>query len=244
MDSHILASLINFRDVGGLALTEGGVVRQQVLCRSATVACMPVNSRHQLYAYGIRTCVDLRRPAEIAEQGGPSDIPGVQYVNIELFQEPWPVGTFTTTAERAAYLADCYLDMAATGRAGIAEIVRIVADPARSAVLLHCSAGRDRTGVVMALTLALAGVSDQAIAADYERSNDEDDRFTAYYDSIYSDSGPDDWPAGVVVAPSGAIDLFLRGLRGRYGSISGYAAYIGLSDVEVRQLRRQLADIG
>ena len=105
----------------------------------------------------------------------------------------------------------------------------MIAEDGNAPLVVHCFAGKDRTGVLIALTLALLGVAESDIAADYARS-DEWSRTAA----------PTGLPAHWLVAPPEAMLIFLADLRAAYGDLNGYAASAGLDDTDVAALRAAL----
>ena len=117
----------------------------------------------------------------------------------------------------------------------------MVAADGAAPVVVHCAAGKDRTGLLTALTLGLVGVGDDDIVADYALSERATDRFVAFWrDRNGGPDRPDLWP-GYGRAPARAMRLFLDELAAAHGSLRSYARnLLGADDALVAALRRQL----
>jgi hypothetical protein len=219
-------SLLNFRDVG--SLRGGGVIRPGRLFRSDSLTNLTADEAPAFDALGVATVVDLRRPQEVATYGRVADHPGRRWANIAPDHPEWHVYGYDEAAGVSRFLADRYLNMADSGRLGLGAAVRAVIDDGDRPTLVHCFAGKDRTGVVIALALSLAGVSDDDIADDYARSD-------TWQHRVHIDVPPH-WGA----APRDAILLFLADLRAEYGDVSAYAASAGLKESDIAALRDTL----
>src|SRR5262249_10087630 len=146
---------------------------------------------------GIRTVIDLQRPDEVARHGHVPAGPRRRYLNIAPEHALWEPEPYDRLAGPARYLADRYLDMARDGRAGFVSVLSVLAEADNAPAVVHCFAGKDRTGVLIALTLGLLGVDDDAIADDYGLSNE----WSASH-------APPEMPEHWVVAPREAMVLF------------------------------------
>ncbi len=225
----LFESLHNFRDVGGCTTADGWTVVNGRLYRSDMLIKLTDNELPRFDALGIRTVIDLRRPAEIASAGRIAELAGRRYVNIAPDHPLWEDHDYDESAGAERYLADRYLELAATGRAGIGQVLAMIADDTGAPTVVHCFAGKDRTGVVIALTLALLGVDDESIGDDYARS-----------DHWVRHAAPANVPAHWTLAPRRAIILFLDGLRSEYGSVEAYAASAGVRAPDLTTLRAHL----
>jgi protein-tyrosine phosphatase len=226
----LFTSIVNFRDLGGTLTSGGDVVRSGRFYRSDSLAKLALSEADvaTFVALGIRTVVDLQRPSEIAVHGH-IDLPGLRYVNIAPDHEPWDPEPYDAVAGPARYLADRYLDMVYTGGPGFAAAVAVLADEDSAPAVVHCYAGKDRTGVLTALTLSLLDVDDEVIADDY-----------AISDVWSSESAPAELPYHFVAAPRDAMVLFLRDFRTRYGSAVDYLSRSGFTGADADRLRRHL----
>jgi protein tyrosine/serine phosphatase len=232
--------MFNFRDVGGYPGLDGRTVRWRRLYRSDSLHRIDENDGEAFGALGIRTVVDLRRPYEVTRDGRVPAYDGLDYVHIHPEHREWNEVPYDERQGLGRYLADRYLDLAETGAAGIANAVGVIADEQCAPVVVHCVAGKDRTGVVCALTLSLLGVSDADIATDYALSTAASQRFSAWLRTRLPDSKP--LPPPFLASPAEAMLLFLTDLRQRHGSVERYLLDSGLSTEQITALRTHLLE--
>src|SRR3954451_5583654 len=153
---------VNVRDLGGLPAAGGGRIREGALVRSDNVRRLTDAGWEALEAHGIRTVLDLRWIAE-RDVDPPREVT-IDVVHLSLLGDDGAVygrelderlsGIDDPTSRTTA----AYLDMLTTWRSRFVDAVRTVADAPPGGVLVHCAAGKDRTGIVVALLLSLAGV--------------------------------------------------------------------------------------
>ena len=238
-DATAFATIFNFRDVGGVTGLDGRLVRRRRLYRSDSLHRIDGPDREAFAALGIRTVIDLRRPYEVARDGRVPAYDGLVYQHIHPEHEEWLGTPYREEVGSARYLADRYRDMTETGAAGLASAIEVIADAEAAPVVVHCVAGKDRTGVVCALTLALLGVADEDIAADYARSSEGSARFRAWFEATV---GAAQLPAPLFESPAEAMLLFLRELRERHGSVADYLIRAGLPAERISALRAHLLE--
>ncbi len=171
--------LLNARDLGGYPTADGRETRWGAIVRSDNLTPLTDAGQAALLAYGIRSIVDLRRPEEAREHPNPFAEPashGLAYVNVP-FEDP-AVYAFTEEPESLTVVYQMMLDHY---RARVADVMTTVADAPPGGVLVHCMGGQDRTGLVSAFLLDLAGVDRETIAADYavtqENLRERDDEY-------------------------------------------------------------------
>ncbi|MEV0156446.1 tyrosine-protein phosphatase [Micromonospora sp. NPDC050686] len=230
-------TMFNFRDLGGLPARDGRRVRRRRLYRSDSPHRIDGTDLDAFAALGVRTVIDLRRPAEVERDGRVPELPRLAYRHIHPEHVDWSATLYQPGTDLARYLADRYAALAETGAAGLAEAVGLIADAANAPVLVHCVAGKDRTGVVCGLTLAALGVPDPDIAADYALSAEGLERFQAWYAGMGGVLG-----LPPLTTPAAAMALFLAELRERYGSVEDYLRQAGLTDRQLAALREHLLD--
>ncbi|WP_192772166.1 tyrosine-protein phosphatase [Plantactinospora soyae] len=231
-------NLFNFRDVGGHPGLDGRPVRQRRLYRSDSLHRVDGVDREAFAALGIRTVIDLRRPSEVRRDGRVPDYPGLAYRHIHPEHAFWEESAYSEELGMARYLADRYHDLAETGAAGLVSAIEVIADADAAPTVVHCVAGKDRTGVVCALTLSLLGVADETIAEDYARSIEGSVRFSEWIATTLPASKP--VPAPFLGCPAEAMSIFLRELRDRHGSAQRYLVRAGLVQSRIDALRAHL----
>jgi len=239
--THAFSAMFNFRDVGGYTGLDGRTVRWRRLFRSDSLHRLGPADRQAFAELGVRTVIDLRRPHEVQRDGRVPDEHGLGYHHIHPEHEEWP-RNHDGGAGIERWLADRYLDLARDGQAGIGRALSVIADEDAAPVVVHCVAGKDRTGTVCAITLALLGVSDRDIAEDYALSTAASERFTAWLRSATPEA--QELPPSFIASPAGAMLLFLDDLRERYGSVERYALGAGLTPAQLTDLRTHLLHAG
>lgn len=236
---HDFEGCFNFRDIGGYPAADGRRVRWRRYFRAGRQDRMTGRDLQRVRALGIRTQVDLRRPDEIRDQGpGPLPAMGVGYHNLAVIPEGGTdqlsrlVGDSGISGRR--YLG--YLDF---GPDTWLAMFELFADADRHPVLLHCTAGKDRTGVSTALLLSTLGVERALIEADYALSNrdvarqvDFIERTTGLPPGMSRDALTH--AAGI---PEAAMGDFLDGLDARWGGPVGYLRHIGVPDATLDAVR-------
>ena len=167
----------NFRDLGGLPLIGGGVTRDGRLLRSATLKSLSDTGVDQLRDFPVSNIIDLRTRSEHRLDPEPH-VEGVRINEVPL------TGGETARTVRHALAAgdeihasdilhDMYVSMVDREGDSIGQAVSVTADALSTddgAVLIHCTAGKDRTGLVVALILETVGVHREAIIQDYAAS--------------------------------------------------------------------------
>jgi protein-tyrosine phosphatase len=228
----------NFRDVGGYTGLDGRTVRWRRLFRSDALHRLGEADAEAFASLGVRTVIDLRRPFEIEKYGRVAERYGLDYHNLVLKHVDWEEVGRPGDVVHERWLADRYLNFAEDGRDGILSSLQVIADPSMAPVIVHCMAGKDRTGTVCALTLSLLGVSDEDIAADYALTTSAMRPLTAYLIEKH--------PEAIVGnehmfdSPAEAMLMFLDDLRALHGSVEGYVKEIGLADDEIATMRTHL----
>jgi protein tyrosine/serine phosphatase len=246
------STVFNFRDLGGYRAADGRAVRLRRLYRSDALHRLTPDDFEGFAALGVRTVLDLRRPDELETDGRVAESLGLDYHHVNFHADPWPEHSLGPD-DMPRYLADRYAEMAEgglTGRNGIGAALRLLAAAASTPLVFHCAAGKDRTGVLAALTLGLFGVGDDDIADDYALSQESERRFREWRRSLAtavpSGAVPSEdghAPAWVLnPCPREAMHLFLTELRDRYGSVDAYVRRAGVNSAEMETLRGHLLD--
>ena len=232
------SSTYNFRDVGGYPALDGRTVRWRRLFRADSLHRLEGDDWAAFGALGVRTVVDLRRATEVAQYGRVPEAEGLRYHNLVLEHLDWTEVPYPGGVVHERWLADRYLNFTEDGRAGLAAALSVIADPAAAPVVVHCMAGKDRTGVVCALTLSLLGVSDSDIATDYALTESAMAVLTAYLRE--HDPEAIEGQDHMFDSPREAMLLFLQDMRRLHGSVEKYARTIGVTADQIAALRESL----
>lgn len=167
MDMHSnrhlpIEGTFNIRDLGGYPAGERETLWRRVL-RADGLHRLTEVGRDMLVSEGVRTVIDLRRPAELEAQPNPfATDDRVRYLNVSLFENLAP-----TYGPQVDTLHALYVRALDERAEAIVSILGMIAEADDGAVLFHCTAGKDRTGLIAALLLGNAGVAEEVIVADY-----------------------------------------------------------------------------
>ncbi len=233
-----LEGTYNVRDTGGYATADGRVTRWRTLLRGDSLHRLTPEGQAELIDAGLRTVIDLRRESEresAVNVFAASD--RVRYLNISLLD-----GTADVTPDGPRTLDAIYAGILAGAQAQLRILFAALAEPDALPVLIHCAAGKDRTGVVVALLLGNAGVPTATIAADYALSESYlGDGFVAEVRERIVASGGD-WEsyAPLMGSPEDLMLQTLAAVETRYGGVPHYLRAIGVPEETLAILRATL----
>ena len=234
----------NVRDVGGYKTTGGGQTKWRTLFRADSLHRLDGDAQAELLAHGIQTIVDLRHGGEIVE--APNVFAGsgdVTYVQAPLLEDP-ASRTSEDAARAPRTLGDTYRFALETRGAVFASILRRFLEADGLPALVHCTAGKDRTGLVIALALGAVGVDDATIAEDYALSSHY--LVGAYFDDARERALrrgiPWETYRANLVCPAPLMLETLESTRARHGSVADYLLECGFSAAEQDALRERLTE--
>jgi len=235
---------LNVRDLGGVPLEQGGETRFGSLVRSDNVRRLTDRGWRALAEHGVVRIVDLRWREEL-EDDPPRDV-DVDVVHVSLLGELDPdytddIEDYIAAGDPAGYWATQYTLILEEFAPNFAAALAAIADAPEGPVVFHCAGGKDRTGLVAALLLRLAGAAVDEIADDYGltyamRSRGPD-RFV--------EASPDDRERRkrtfMQHSPPDAMRRALEELERRHGDVAAYLRAAGLDDERLQRLRERLA---
>lgn len=255
-----IPSLANLRDIGGCASRFGGEVRTGVVFRSTDLSRLTDTDRETLDALQITTVFDLRTAAEMERR--PDRLPdGAVHVGLDVFADredasvaaalpeivanPDVVAKELSDGRAEKYLLGSYRDFVALPSAA-ASYRRMAIGIAHGEVpaLVHCSAGKDRTGWAAASLLLFAGADETDVFADYLRTND---LLLPMFEPLFArfrDVGGDpDLLRPLLGVQRKYLEASLDEVTNRYGTIEQYFAEgLSLDDDTLQALRSRLVD--
>ncbi len=220
----------NFRDLGGYQTTDGRTVRRGLIYRAGLLARLTDADHAKLAELGLKYVCDLRSDQEVRNL--PDRLPqGVRHEHLAIFNENESrVGVKALLFRRHELdrvIAESYTDFMLKEKPQVfGAALRRLADPANLPAVFHCTAGKDRTGIVAALLLMLLGVPDETIIADYSLTN-------LFYPQIRAATEPladrlkplrltiDDLQPLMTADPVNMREM-LAFIRREYGGIEGY----------------------
>jgi len=230
----------NFRDTGGYPAS-GGMTRCGQLFRSDSLAGVTATGAADLAALRIGVVIDLRSPLERAQDHSRSVLPGAVHVWLPIHGGS---RSSLVDADGVFDLEQLYRHVVTDSAWTIAAAVSVIADSGNAPVLVHCTAGKDRTGLVVALALEAAGVDRTAVVADYTQS-------ALNLDGVWMNQAMSALVSGGVPispnlfealggSPDHAMSGLLAGIDEQYGSVVGYLMVHGFLAESVSKLREKL----
>ncbi|GAB3605104.1 hypothetical protein GCM10027413_05130 [Conyzicola nivalis] len=241
-----ISGVRNARGIGGLQTLDGRLVRDGLVFRSAGLHAITQAGRQQLAGLGVSTILDLRGTTETEKE--PDQFPGVRVVSLPLHEPSDPEAGIVLGAVAGASggpaLREVYREIALTRGAEIVAGLRAITS-AEGAVLAHCTAGKDRTGVFVALLLAAIGVRDDQIVRTYAESVERlGAEFRSEVSGLLGLHGgatiAEDTLDELLASPAELIEDVLAGIRHDHGTVAAYLAAHGFSYDELSELRRKL----
>jgi protein-tyrosine phosphatase len=232
--SLLIPGTFNSRDIGG-ANADGGTVRHRLVIRSDAPVAIDEAGRHTVRGLGLRTALDLREPIE--RELDPADFAGleIEQVNVPILGEGFELARDISMAEVYRLLLDQRGEQ-------LTAAVRLLAEPGRLPALVFCSAGKDRTGLVAALTLGAVGVGDQDIVRDYAIT--EQNMQGPFRDAIirraHSAGISEQELAAKVGSPPALMRDVLQWLRDHHGGPQGFLRWHGMTPAELEHLQTTL----
>jgi protein-tyrosine phosphatase len=222
---------LNARDLGGLPCGDSALVRGR-LARSSMIGTLSPAGRASVRAHGIRTVIDLRTLEELAQTPSPFR-DGLTYRHAP-FSAAQTMGIHR--AALGGTMSDALRQLAAPG-GGLAPAIAAIAE-SEPGILIHCLAGRDRTGIVVAVTLAAIGVPDEEIVADYVASDAELADDYVRFKSLNPDKASE--VDAAVERRAWTMGEVLTTLRLAFGGARGYLATAGVTPAEIGAIRTKL----
>ncbi len=257
-------ALRNARDLGGLPLRGGRTTRFSSIVRTETTRELTTAGWSSATEYGITTILDLREPEEVranrplyggsilltdrvvnhAPEASDAQVPA-RRVNVPVLDWTPGLGDHLdrlSLAERDAVNGTraVYLEMLQRGQARFARAVRAVVETSDGAVLIHCHAGKDRTGLLVALLLATVGADVEAIADDYALSGKNLAPFLDSWLADCADARERELRARAASTPRAAMLDVLSDLEARHGGAEAYLLSGGATEAELARLHEHL----
>lgn len=238
---------LNVRDLGGLPTADGRETRYGAVVRADSVSQLSDAGWRALVDYGIRTVLDLRGDHE-REDDPPADLP-VDVVHVpfmEASEAEWEeIGEELEAATAAASDAatstrEAYLIFLERFKPNVAAAVRAVANAPEGGIVVHCVGGKDRTGLLSAFLLHLAGVADDDIASDYALSEERlRPRHEAWFEAAGSEEELERLRR-IAQTPAASMAGVFAELERRYGGVEGFLRDAGVTEEELAITRARL----
>ncbi|KRF17436.1 hypothetical protein ASG90_07160 [Nocardioides sp. Soil797] len=246
-----LEGVANMRDLGGLPTQDGDLVRPRRLLRSDNLQDLSADDVRRLVDdVGVTDVVDLRSTTEVNAEGpGPlMHRDAVRVHHLSLVRDQTRAATAKDTLvlagteskpTDAAYWSRHYLGYLANRPESVIAALRTIAT-SKGAVVVHCAAGKDRTGTVVGMALSAVGVRDEVVIADYVVSAQRIERIIdrlkvrPAYAALLQARVQDQTPK------SETMEQLFATLNREHGGALGWLSAHGWSDQDSEQLRLKL----
>lgn len=259
-----LDGLANLRDVGGTPTVDGQTIACGRLLRSDNLQTLTDADIARLLDLGLTDVIDLRSTFEVRAEGpGPltrrsevavhhhslfhEDLPGEGEPKVEerpevMPEEALPWVDVEPSVQLENEVASIYLSYVVDRPDSIVASLREIAG-AQGATLVHCAAGKDRTGTVVALALLLAGADRDAVVADYAASSD---RMQAILDRLLASetyaANLSDRPMSSHLTHPQTMAALLDHIDSEYGGVESMLESLGWTSTDTGRLRSKLRD--
>jgi protein-tyrosine phosphatase len=232
-----IEGVYNLRDIGGYATRDGRQTRWQTVFRSDSLHQLTPFGQRSLLATGLRTVIDLRRQDEVdAEPDVLMNSPEVSFVHVPLLQSPASSAAMQAFAP-IENLLDLYRLILNHAQEPMRLVFQQISDSIDNPVLVHCSAGKDRAGLVIALLLDLANVAPETIATDYELTRERLAPYLDQYRQKAATAGLDiERHERMLECRADTMLATLEHLYQRYAGTEGYLLNIGLTEKTIDRL--------
>ncbi len=261
-----LSGVVNMRDLGGLPTAGGDVVRHRRLLRSDNLQDLSARSvRALLEEYRLTDVVDLRTHVEVAKEGdGPLRATPVRHHHFTLYREdtyesgipaaeralPWERDEAVAAARRGQrekrgrshdeFWSEHYLSYLSTRPDSVVAALHAIAG-SEGAAIVHCAAGKDRTGTIVGLALKIVGVPDDVVIADFAASAQKVPLILerlrlrpAYAENMRNKTVAQQSPT------TETMRMLLRALEARHGGVHGWLSSQGWTQSDTDRMRHKL----
>ena len=226
----------NIRDIGGYHTSAGKAVKHLRFIRSGSLFGLTEQGKSHLLDLGLRCVIDLRSHREVSLY--PDAIMGdsrFSWHHLPMLDYIYSNKAQGLPDSFPPSLEEMYISLLEESRDGFRQLFELFAHPDHQGYVFHCMAGKDRTGIVAALLLSLAGVDEQTIVEDYAHSEE-------LLRDILAKVDLGDLPNYVLASRPQTMQVLLRHLEARYGGAQSYLNQIGIAPVAQAEVLKKLLD--
>lgn len=238
-----LDAVHNFRDLGGYRIGDGRTIGWGRLFRADGLFRLTRDDLDIVDALGIRTVVDLRSAEEFEQHGRfPLERYPVAFHHLPIIDATWMRSEIPDVDDDEGgaiqFLMWAYREMLEQGADRFAHAFKVLAVPGAAPAVFHCTAGKDRTGVLAALILGGLGVDHETIVADYALTEAAMARMRVWVLANHPEMARQmgETPAFMLASNPAAMGRILRELVEDHGSVRGYLSTIGIGDALLEEM--------
>ncbi len=230
-----LKGAYNVRDLGGYPTKEGKTTKYKSFLRADSLANLNADDRKYLYDYGVRLVIDLRAEAETKRNPDAIDHQAMEYINFPLLDN---IQSSFLQGNMPGNMSEMYVQLVENSKPTLAAVLRKLAECGGCA-LYHCTAGKDRTGVMTMLLLTLAGVDIDTVVADYSITEE-------YMQPVFTQQKKMIQAAGIEVpdfvfqSKPAFMRKLIKYIEQQYHTTENYLLQAGLNEPVIEKLRHKL----
>ena len=229
-----IKNAFNIRDLGGYPCVPAGVTRWHAFLRGDDLSLLDPDDIRFLTDYGVRTVIDLRSGTEIKRAPDPfMKHPSVDYHNLPLNAGAIPDLTQSKPEVPEDFIPRFYLEILKKETKEIKRLMETIAVAKPGCVLFHCSAGKDRTGMVAMLLLGLAGVALPDIISNYEVT------YTYIRQNPVTKKLSQMYPIETMLSKVEYLDQALAFIDESFGSMYAYLLSCGIEKDTLSQIQKR-----
>ena len=222
----LLSCTCNTRELGGIRTADGGLTKCGVFWRSDVPVAPTAEDAEKLRAAHITTIIDMRTEEErLRKPCGLADIEGFEYHH-------FPITEGSGVPESLEAVPLSYMDIATAD--SMPKVMKTIAEAAEG-VLFHCTAGKDRTGVVSAIILLLCGAEREDIVENYAVSREYNHKNLEAFLSARPEVD-----RNIVLANPRSMNRFIDLFAERFGTVEKYFEAMGLPSEYAEIIRNKL----
>ncbi|GAB5489968.1 MAG: tyrosine-protein phosphatase [Phototrophicaceae bacterium] len=229
----------NVRDLEGHITASGDFFESHVLIRAGNLDKLSEESQQKLLEYGVKTIMDVRDEWEAEHYPNPFEhSKAISYHNLPLIGDEFSDAVHLEASDYAD-LNERYIKYIEKCQTQIGKIISTIID-SETGIIIHCHAGKDRTGIIIALMLASIGVSEDEIAEDYVLSHQNIQHLIAEWRTYAESKGHDmaQFERENATLPETILTM-LAHIEKNFGSVDMYLQHCGLSTEQLNLLKTQ-----
>ena len=231
-----LKNACNVRDLGGYACGVNGITNWNTLLRGDDLACLDDSDIKFLLDYGVRCVIDLRAPNEVAKSPDAfANVKEARYYNFPLLDVVLKElsEVLSNNSNAAEFMCKMYVNLLQNESQTIKKILSTIADTDEGAVLFHCTVGKDRTGIIAAILLGIAGVDIVDIISNYEVT------YTYTRQNPVLLEKEVGLPKELFYSDTDYLKNAIEYVNVNYGSLDGYLKWAGVSEEVLERIRKK-----
>ena len=238
-----LEGVFNFRDIGGYSAASGGVIKRGRVFRADGLNRLTARDVERVRGLNLRTVIDLRSAHEVESHGKfPVEVHPVDFHHVPTGDVTRKRPELPDIADDADVLRYSYLRMLESSVDQLRTAFTIVAQQSTEPLVYHCTAGKDRTGVLTMLILGCLGVSRHDIASDYALTAETLEESRAVLKTLYPEIAQvgNDWGHQYMMASYDTMDRLIGDVLMKYGSVVDATLSLGVTTESIESLRDNL----